>query len=186
MWAPKPEYSEQARKARLEGEVSLRCLIDEEGSARNCRVDRPAGLGLDEKAVAAVSQWKFSPGTRGGQRVAVEAGLKIAFRLPAMEAYQFPGIWDAAEFHPPTGASNPRIHEVAPIRVAEGASAASATLNFDIDEHGNAANLRVERSSDDGWAAEVTSALRKWNFLPAELNGRAIAASRTMDFVRGN
>jgi len=103
-----------------------------------------------------------------------------------MEAYQFPGIWDAAEFHPPTGASNPRIHEVAPIRVAEGASAASATLNFDIDEHGNAANLRVERSSDDGWAAEVTSALRKWNFLPAELNGRAIAASRTMDFVRGN
>ena len=65
MWAPKPEYSEQARKARLEGEVSLRCLIDEEGSARNCRVDRPAGLGLDEKAVAAVSQWKFSPGSDG-------------------------------------------------------------------------------------------------------------------------
>ena len=98
MWAPKPEYSEQARKARLEGEVSLRCLIDEEGSARNCRVDRPAGLGLDEKAVAAVSQWKFSPGTRGGQRVAVEAGLKIASGLPAMEAYQFPGIWDARNF----------------------------------------------------------------------------------------
>ena len=76
-----PEYTDEARIARHEGAVVLQVAIDREGRASRFRLLRSLGLGLDEKAVEAVRQWKFRPARKDGKRVAVLANLEILFRL---------------------------------------------------------------------------------------------------------
>jgi protein TonB len=81
---PQPEYSEEARKAKLQGSVFLSVLVNETGKPVNAKVVvRPLGLGLDEKAlITVVTQWKFKPGMKDGKPVAVRAQFEVAFRLP--------------------------------------------------------------------------------------------------------
>jgi len=76
-----PEYSQEARKAKLQGTVLLSVVIGTDGAARDIKVVRNAGLGLDAKAVQAVQKWKFRPGTRDGQPVSVQATIEVNFRL---------------------------------------------------------------------------------------------------------
>jgi TonB family protein len=76
-----PEYTEQARLSRYNGIVLLRLVIDEGGTPRDIQVLRSLGLGLDEKAVEAVRQWRFRPGLRDGRAVAVRANIELNFRL---------------------------------------------------------------------------------------------------------
>ncbi|HEX4229892.1 MAG TPA: energy transducer TonB [Bryobacteraceae bacterium] len=76
-----PEYSEEARKAKFSGSVLLSIIVDEQGLPRDIRVIRPLGLGLDEKAVEAVSKWRFIPGRKGGIPVATQAEVEVNFRL---------------------------------------------------------------------------------------------------------
>ncbi|MFN7925110.1 MAG: TonB family protein [Bryobacteraceae bacterium] len=76
-----PEYSEEARKAKFQGTVVLQIVVDENGKPRDMRVIRPLGLGLDEKAIEAVTKWKFRPGMLNGKSVAVSATIEVNFRL---------------------------------------------------------------------------------------------------------
>ncbi len=76
-----PEYSEEARKAKYSGTVVLQLVVDSSGRARDIRVVRSLGLGLDEKAIEAVNKWKFRPGVKNGQPVAVQATIEVNFRL---------------------------------------------------------------------------------------------------------
>ena len=76
-----PDYTEEARKAKYQGTVLLYVEIDPNGTATNIRVQRSLGLGLDEKAVEAVKQWKFKPGQKNGQPVTVAATIEVNFRL---------------------------------------------------------------------------------------------------------
>lgn len=76
-----PEYSDEARKAKHQGTVILYVEIDTDGNIRKIEVRIGLGLGLDEKAVGAIKQWKFSPGTKNGQPVIVGAIVEIIFRL---------------------------------------------------------------------------------------------------------
>jgi protein TonB len=76
-----PEYSEEARKAKYSGTVLLSVVVDSEGRARDIRVIKSLGMGLDEKAVEAVQKWKFKPGLKGGQPVNVRAQIEVNFRL---------------------------------------------------------------------------------------------------------
>jgi TonB family protein len=76
-----PSYSEDARYAQVQGTVTLYVVIDTDGMAKDVRVLKSVGYGLDEKAVEAVGKWTFQPGTRGGEAVRVEAQIEINFRL---------------------------------------------------------------------------------------------------------
>lgn len=81
LYKVEPEYSEEARKAKYQGTVMLAVEVWEDGLAHNIRVLRSLGLGLDEKAVEAVKQWKFSPGKKDGKPVKVAAQIQVSFRL---------------------------------------------------------------------------------------------------------
>lgn len=81
LYKVEPEYSEEARKAKYQGTVILSIVIDEQGRPRDIRVIRPLGLGLDEKAIEAVSKWRFRPGYKDGKPVAVQAQVEVNFRL---------------------------------------------------------------------------------------------------------
>ncbi len=76
-----PEYSEEARKARAMGSVLVLVEVGPDGRVHNIRIARGFGLGLDEKAVEAVSQWMFRPGTKDGRPVTVAAQIEVAFHL---------------------------------------------------------------------------------------------------------
>lgn len=81
LYKVEPEYSEEARKAKFQGTVVLAIVVDQNGKARDIRVVRPLGLGLDEKAIEAVMKWRFKPGMREGASVSVQATVEVNFRL---------------------------------------------------------------------------------------------------------
>ena len=76
-----PEYTEAARAAHYVGTVILYDEVGPDGTATNIRVVRSLGLGLDEKAIEAVKQWKFKPGQKDGYPVTVMATIEVNFRL---------------------------------------------------------------------------------------------------------
>lgn len=81
IYRPDPEFSEQARKARYTGTVWLSIVIDTDGHARDIRVTRSLGMGLDEKAIEAVTRWKFKPALKNGHPIAVRATVQLNFTL---------------------------------------------------------------------------------------------------------
>jgi len=78
---PDPEYSEEARKAKYQGVVVLWLVVGPDGRPKNIKVERPLGMGLDQKAVEAVQRWKFEPATKDGKPVAVQINVEVNFRL---------------------------------------------------------------------------------------------------------
>lgn len=76
-----PQYSEEARKAKVAGDVLLSVVIGIDGKAHAITVTKSLGMGLDEKAIEAVQQWTFRPATRDGQPVPVSATIEVTFRL---------------------------------------------------------------------------------------------------------
>ena len=74
-------YSEEARQAKLQGTVVLNLVVQRDGTVGNVQVVQSLGLGLDEKAIEAVRQWRFNPGMCNGQAVDVESIIEVTFRL---------------------------------------------------------------------------------------------------------
>jgi TonB family protein len=81
IYDPEPEYSDEARRVKHQGVVTLSVIVDRQGHARDIRVVRSVGMGLDEKAIDAVKRWKFSPGMKDGIPVAVQVNVEVSFRL---------------------------------------------------------------------------------------------------------
>lgn len=76
-----PEFTEEARKARLEGVVVLIGDVNEQGTVDNIRVQQGLGLGLDEKAMEAVRKWRFRPGLRDGKPARQPVLIEVRFHL---------------------------------------------------------------------------------------------------------
>ena len=76
-----PEYSDEARAAKLQGTVLLKVIVDTDGLAKNIQVLKSQGMGLDEQAVIAITQWKFKPGMKDGAPVPVQAQIEVNWKL---------------------------------------------------------------------------------------------------------
>ena len=76
-----PEYTELARRARIEGPVILQTVIDVNGNVQDVKVLRGLNFGLTDSAVAAVKQWRFEPATLNDRPVAVYYNLTVNFTL---------------------------------------------------------------------------------------------------------
>jgi len=81
-YCPDPQYSDEAREAKLQGAVTLLVLVGADGRASQIRVVRGIGLGLDDRAVQAIRGWKFVPALDASRR-AVPAWVTVeaVFRL---------------------------------------------------------------------------------------------------------
>lgn len=80
-YAPDPEYSEEARKAKYQGTIVFSLVVDSSGDPTELQIQRPLGLGLDEMAVKAVSAWKFRPAEKDGNPVPVAINVEVNFHL---------------------------------------------------------------------------------------------------------
>jgi len=79
---PLPLYTEDARKARVEGIVVISAVVRRDGTVDSFRVLRGLGYGLDESAINTIAtKWRFRPGTKDGQPVDVQANIEVSFRL---------------------------------------------------------------------------------------------------------
>jgi bla regulator protein blaR1 len=81
MFAPDPQYSEEAKRAKYQGICVLSLVVDAEGNPQRVQVIHHLGKGLDQNAVEAVEQYKFEPAMRYGEPVAVEVHIEVNFRL---------------------------------------------------------------------------------------------------------
>ncbi len=79
--APDPEFSDEARRAKYQGVCVVSLIVDAHGNPQRVRVIRPLGMGLDEKAVEAVRQYKFRPAMMQGHPVPVEVNVEVNFRI---------------------------------------------------------------------------------------------------------
>ena len=174
-----PEYSEEARSARLDGMVTLSLVVGEDGAPRNIRTAKALGFGLDEKAVEAVSTWRFAPGQKEGSPVPVMATIQVNFRLLCP-----PGHWHlvGATFKPPGGVSLPSVVKSGFPPDAPAQAAGSVILTFDVDEHGSPINMHVEKSSDADSERDVIAAARKWRFNPGLKDGTPVVVPLTLEF----
>lgn len=77
----KPDYTEDARRRNIRGEVVMEIVVKRDGSVSDIRVLQGLGYGLDERAIDAVRQWRFSPATRKGIPVDVMVEVAMEFKL---------------------------------------------------------------------------------------------------------
>jgi len=81
IYAPDPEFSEEAREAKHQGVVVLWAVVGTDGHTHYIRIMRRLGMGLDEKAADAIGRWRFEPGRKDGVPVAVQINIEVTFRL---------------------------------------------------------------------------------------------------------
>lgn len=81
IYDPEPDYSEEARKAKYQGVVVLSVIVGPDGKAHDPKVQRSLGMGLDEKAIEKIREWKFEPAKKDGQAVAVMVSVEVSFHL---------------------------------------------------------------------------------------------------------
>ena len=76
-----PEFSEEARRKKVNGNVLVHMIVDEQGMPQEVKVVRGLGYGLDEKAVEAVKQYRFKPAMRAGVPMKVEMNVEVNFQI---------------------------------------------------------------------------------------------------------
>lgn len=81
IFAPDPEFSDEARRAKYQGICVVGLIVDPLGNPQRVHIVRPLGMGLDEKAIEAVRQYKFKPAQLNGRAVAVEVNIEVNFRI---------------------------------------------------------------------------------------------------------
>jgi periplasmic protein TonB len=76
-----PEFTQIAREANFQGSVLIHLIVDSQGNPQDIRVTRHLGMGLDEKAIAAVGQYRFAPAMYQGHPVSVQMVIDVEFHL---------------------------------------------------------------------------------------------------------
>jgi TonB family protein len=78
---PDPEFSQAARVQRISGNSQIYLVVEPDGTPDHIRIARPAGMGLDEKALEAVSRYRFAPATLNGNPIRVDIYVEVNFQI---------------------------------------------------------------------------------------------------------
>jgi TonB family protein len=176
-----PEYTEEARAARLQGTVVVSTVIGEDGRAHDLKVVKGLGLGLDEKALESVAAWHFLAGKKGGQAVPVESTIEVNFRL----AEDGGDLWlSRMAFTSPQG-GQPALVSAQYRPIAGLPQNAEFRVSFDVDPQGRPINVRVDKSSNPEYDDDVIALIREWRFQAALNNGSAFQGHGSIDLTRG-
>jgi protein TonB len=76
-----PTYSEEARKAKIEGDCFLSVAVDDKGNITDLHVIKGLGMGLDLRAIDAIRTWKFEPAFKDGKPIAAKFIVQVSFHL---------------------------------------------------------------------------------------------------------
>ena len=76
-----PQFSSSSKEAFVEGVVKLKTTVTPDGLPSDIEVTKGLNAEENQSAVEAVKQWRFQPGTKGGEAVHVRVNIEIAFNL---------------------------------------------------------------------------------------------------------
>jgi TonB family protein len=177
-----PEYSEEARRAHVNAAIRLDVVVSVDGTVRDATVTRGAGFGLDEKAIAAVSEWQFEPAMKAGEPVAASTTIEVNLRLldnrRAGQTARLLFTLPEKVLHPVLEAG------VIPENPAEPGDQ-FLRIGFTVGEDGRPTGFRVLETTSEAWAQAALNTLRLWQFTPAMLLGIAVPANGVLRVARG-
>ncbi len=162
-----PLYTSGAWDQGIEGIVTLEIRVDSNGNIEVLRVIKGLGYGLDENAIAAVRQWKFTPARRNGVPVEVISQVDVQFNIRSRDAVRMrdggvtpPKIVNRVE---PQYSSEARTRRIS----------GTVVLEALVTKDGRVDILRVVRGLDYGLTENAINALKQWRFEPGKKNGES-------------
>ena len=190
-----PVYPEVAKQARIEATVILEVLVDEQGEVANVRVVRghPA---LDQAAMDAVKQWRYSQTLLNGEAVPVITTVTVTFKLGGGTTFVAPADRPQPATAGQTAGREPlrvggnvqeskvirRVDPVYPELAKQARIEATVILEVLVNEQGEVANIRVLRSHPLLEQAAI-DAVKQWRYSPTLLNGEAVPVIATQTVV---
>jgi len=163
-----PQYTDEARQARVSGVVIVQALIDHNGVVKDVHVLKPLPYGLSEAAVDAVKQWSFKPGTLNGEAVDVLFNLTINFKLDSGDAPLRVG----GDVRAPvlTEKVEPSYTEEARRAGINGIVIIEAIIGSD----GVVKDAHVLKPLPFGLDQAAVDAVKQWKFKPGTLSGQPV------------
>jgi TonB family protein len=173
-----PQYTAEARRAKITGDVWLDAVINSDGTVevRGVKKSLDATFGLDQAAIAAAKQWLFKPGQKDGKPVPIHVMLIMEFRLPS----------SADEVHlPGAPITNPVLKsKVDPKYTREAMQAkiqGEVWIDAIVETDGTVQIATIKKSLDTQYGLDnaALDAARQWTFAPGTLDGKPVRV-RTM------
>jgi len=175
-----PKYTQDAMRAKIQGDVELEAVVNADGKVGDVRVTRSLDnrFGLDENAVLAARQWLFTPGhDRDGRAVPVNVTLILSFRTAKQTALGTTQLPDddfakGACRMPSDVTIPPKLrHQVAPKYTHDAMQAkieGTVTVEIVVGTDGHVMRQRVTKSLDKvyGLDMEALKAVSQWTFEP--------------------
>jgi len=167
-----PQYTEEAKSKHIEGRVIVRGIIGKDGTLSDVKVAQSLNPGLDQKAVEAVRQWKFTPASKGGKPVRVAMSVALEFKLPSAADPNFgAGAYREGE---------PGLVPPKPIKTAQPFYSSAAMrekiqgevwIEAIVRPDGTVGDLRVVRSLDQKFGLDdaAVAAAKRWQFVPGKI-----------------
>ncbi len=152
-----PLFAEEAMKAKFTGTVKVAFVVGLDGKPDRMEVTQRLGLGQDEAVIAALREWRFEPGKRGGAAVPVDAEFVAVFRLRDFR-------------HTRLAYSTPPFDPSPALKIAfwqfAGATCGTVSLSFQIAVDGVAADIQVLSGTEESMREFAIAQLRSWRFHP--------------------
>jgi TonB family protein len=175
----KPDYTLAARAEGIEGTVTMECTVLPDGTTTDGRILVSLHPELDKEALRSLADWRFAPGTKGGNPVPVSVKIEMTFTLAAdRTAHRGPAI-DAPEvLRPGNGVTTPvLVHEVKPSYVPEAMRArvqGSVKLECVVLPDGTVGDVRVVQRLHPQLDGESVRKMQEWTFKPGTKDGVAV------------
>ena len=203
----KPQYTADAMRARVQGVVTLECVVQPDGAIGETRVTKSLDPGLDKEAIKAVKQWRFKPGRKDGKPVPVRVALEVTFTLrdtPAAGGATKPPLFpvrpltpgDAGAtsqpeaplvYKPGAGVSAPVVvKEARPQYTPEAKDAriqGAVILECVVRVDGTVGDVTVITLLDAGLDQEAIKAVKQWRFEPGTKDGKPVPVLVTLEMT---
>jgi TonB family protein len=167
-----PLYSDEARRGGIEGLVIAQARIDADGRVSSAQVTRGLGFGLDQNALVALRQWRFTPGTRDGVAASMDVELEIAFTL-RNDTINAQIANDMVSLVGP-GVTPPQVVTVTGLQPRRVGVSGTVVLDVVLLENGTPRIVRILRSLGSDIDEQAVRAFEQWRFSPALKDGRPI------------
>ncbi len=173
-----PSYSAEALADKLSGSVLVSLIVGVDGVPSDIQIVKGLGEGLDEKAIEAVSQWRFKPGMKDGVPVAVKAQVNVNFRLlnDGEKAAAFPASGNATS---PSLISKREPEYTNEAR--EKKLSGNVLLSIVVGPDGVPQNIKVVSPLGSGLDEKAIEAVSKWCFKPGTRDGAPVAVKAQVE-----
>jgi len=164
-----PLYSDEAKRSRLEGIVTIAIHVDEAGRLTTAQIVNGLGAGLDQNALVALRQWRFRPATRAGVPVATDAEVEIEFNLRNEGVNELIAN-DMATLVGP-GVTPPRVVRTSGVALNHAGARGSVVLDVVLLQDGSPKIVRILRSLSPDADEIAVRHFEQWRFTPAMKSG---------------